>query len=130
VQGAFDVVLFGDYYKTMKMVNIAEAKARLSELLDAAAHGERVVICKRNQPVAEIRPVGVARSAERPLGLAAGSVTLGEAFFRPLPEDVLEAFALPDLDSDVLSASRVAEPRRRPFGSATPPAQQRPRTKR
>jgi prevent-host-death family protein len=97
----------------MKMVNIAEAKTQLSELLDAAAGGERVVICRRNQPVAEIRPVAAPRSAQRPLGLAAGSVTLAPAFFDPLPEDVLQAFEVPVAERDAfLRATKVAEPRR------------------
>ena len=43
---------------TMKMVNINEAKAKLSEFLDAVAQGETVIICNRNQPVAELRAVG------------------------------------------------------------------------
>jgi prevent-host-death family protein len=107
---------------TMKMVNIAQAKTQLSELLEAAASGERVVICKRNQPIAEIRPVTVARTAERPLGLAAGSVILPDVFFEPLTDDVLAAFDTPPLNADVLRASRVAEPRRPPFGATGPAA--------
>ena len=42
---------------TMIMVNIFEAKAKLSEYVEAAERGERVLICKRNRPVAELRPV-------------------------------------------------------------------------
>jgi prevent-host-death family protein len=42
---------------TMLMVNIAEAKAKLSEYIEAAARGERILICNRNKPVAELRPV-------------------------------------------------------------------------
>jgi prevent-host-death family protein len=110
---------------TMKMVNIFEAKAQLSELLDAAAAGERVVICKRNQPIAELRPVAAPRTGVRPLGLAAGAVTIGPGFFEPLPDGVLEDFEVPASDADaVRRATRVAEPPRRPFGSRrrpTPP---------
>jgi prevent-host-death family protein len=115
---------------TMKMVNIAEAKTQLSELLEAAVNGERVVICKRNQPIAEIRPVGVARTAERPLGLAAGWVTLPDVFFEPLPDDVLAAFDTPLLDADLLRASSVSEPRHPPFGATGLPAPPGPRAKR
>jgi prevent-host-death family protein len=115
---------------TMKMVNIAEAKTQFSELLEAAANGDRVVICKRNQPIAEIRPVGVARTAERPLGLAAGWVTLPEVFFEPLPDDVLAAFDTPLLDADLLRASSVSEPRHPPFGATGLPAPRAPRAKR
>ena len=75
---------------TMKKVNIHDAKARLSEYLDLVAQGERVLICRRNHPVAELRPVGAVRTEPRPLGGAA--IELPGAFFDPLPEDVAAAF--------------------------------------
>jgi antitoxin (DNA-binding transcriptional repressor) of toxin-antitoxin stability system len=41
----------------MSQINLAEAKARLSELVDRAAAGERIVITKRGKPVLEmVRP--------------------------------------------------------------------------
>jgi|WetSurMetagenome_2_1015567.scaffolds.fasta_scaffold56120_3 prevent-host-death family protein len=80
------------YYVTMKVVNIAEAKAKLSEIIDAVSSGERVLISKRNQPVAELCPVKSARVHPRPVGKAAGALVVPEAFFDPLPEDVVEAF--------------------------------------
>ena len=55
---------------TMIVINIYEAKARLSEFIEAAANGERVVICRRNQPVAELRGVASARRTPRPVGSA------------------------------------------------------------
>ena len=76
----------------MIMVNIHEAKTRLSALLEQVAGGDRVLICKRNQPVAELRHVRTARSTPRPLGLAKGLVELPAAFFEPLPEELVEAF--------------------------------------
>ena len=42
----------------MIQVNVAEAKTRLSELLDAVDRGEEVVIANRNKPVARIVPFG------------------------------------------------------------------------
>lgn len=80
-------------YMTMKVVNVHEAKAKLSEFLDAAAAGERILICKRNQPVAELRAVASARTQPRPIGKAAGEVVLESSFFDPLPEDLLETFS-------------------------------------
>ena len=53
---------------TMIVVNIHEAKAKLSEYLDAVAKGERVLICKRNQPVAELRAVEQKRTEPRQIG--------------------------------------------------------------
>jgi prevent-host-death family protein len=39
-----------------RTVSVAEARARLSELLAAAQAGETVVITRRGEPVAELRP--------------------------------------------------------------------------
>jgi prevent-host-death family protein len=77
---------------TMIVVNIFEAKAKLSEYLDMAAHGERVLICKRNRPVVELHAVESARTAPRPVGLGRGRVTVPPSFFHPLPEQVSAAF--------------------------------------
>jgi len=75
----------------MVKVNIFEAKARLSEYLDQLAKGERVVICRRNHPVAELVPIAATRAEPRPIGGAA-SFTVPPSFFEPLPDDVLETF--------------------------------------
>jgi antitoxin (DNA-binding transcriptional repressor) of toxin-antitoxin stability system len=58
-----------------------------------AAHGERVLICKRNRPVVELHAVESARTAPRPVGLARGRVTVPPAFFQPLPNQAIGAFA-------------------------------------
>ena len=76
---------------TMMMVNIFEVKARLSEYLEAVGRGERVVICKRNRPVAELRAIA-APSAPRRLGTALGAATLPASFFEELPDDLLDTF--------------------------------------
>jgi prevent-host-death family protein len=76
----------------MMIVNIYEAKAKLSEFLDLAARGERVLICKRNRPIAELRAVESVRTEPRPIGLAPGLAAVPDAFFDPLPDDMLDAF--------------------------------------
>lgn len=38
----------------MSHINLADAKARLSELVDRAAAGERIVITRRGKPVLEM----------------------------------------------------------------------------
>ena len=76
----------------MIMVNIHEAKAKLSEYLEAVGRGERVMICKRNRPVAELRAVAAATvSGPRPIGGVSGLV-VPPSFFEPLPDDLLDAF--------------------------------------
>jgi antitoxin (DNA-binding transcriptional repressor) of toxin-antitoxin stability system len=81
------------YFMTMKVVNIYEAKAKLSEYLDAVAGGERVLICKRNQPVAELRAIPGARTSPRPIGKVAGRLHVPAAFFEPLPDEIVDGFA-------------------------------------
>lgn len=75
----------------MIIANIHEVKAKLSEYLDAAAKGERVLICNRNRPVAELRPVAVAPAEPRPIGGATG-FAVPPSFFEPLPDDLVDAF--------------------------------------
>jgi antitoxin (DNA-binding transcriptional repressor) of toxin-antitoxin stability system len=77
---------------TMIQVNIHEAKARLSEYLEAVARGERVVICKRNRPIAELRALARKRTDRRPIGLAKGQVTIPPSFFKPMPDEWLDEF--------------------------------------
>jgi prevent-host-death family protein len=45
----------------MESISLAEAKARLSELVSRAAEGETVEITKRGKPVAQITPIGKPR---------------------------------------------------------------------
>jgi prevent-host-death family protein len=93
---------------TMIVINIHEAKAKLSEYLDAVAKGERVVICKRNQPVAELRAIESKRLAPRPLGLAKGQVSIPPSFFDPMPDEFLDAFESGPVHPDVGPPGRVA----------------------
>ena len=75
----------------MLRVNLAEAKARLSEYLDRVERGETVTLCRRNVPVAEIRPLPTPLTAPRPIGTDPGLV-IPDSFFDPLPDDLLDAF--------------------------------------
>jgi prevent-host-death family protein len=49
-------------------VSLADAKARLSDLVERAMHGEEVRITRRGKPVARIVPVGRER---KPIDFAA-----------------------------------------------------------
>jgi len=75
----------------MKKVNVNEAKTHLSALLDRVAEGESIVICRRNVPTAELRPIRQPRQAPRPIGLVDG-FDVPASFFEPLPDEVLAAF--------------------------------------
>lgn len=74
----------------MIKVNIHDAKTNLSRYLARVAAGETIVLCNRNVPVAEIRPVPPDRTTPRPIGLARGTFEVPAAFFEPLPETDLD----------------------------------------
>ena len=66
------------------IVNISEAKAQLSKLIDKVYHGEKVIIAKNNLPIAELvlhKPEG-----RRQLGLLKGKVELPEDLMAEDPE--------------------------------------------
>jgi antitoxin (DNA-binding transcriptional repressor) of toxin-antitoxin stability system len=77
----------------MIKLNVHEAKTHLSRYLVRLARGETILLCKRNEPIAEIRPLPRRRETERPIGLAKGEFVIPRSFFAPLPHDVLDAFS-------------------------------------
>ena len=75
----------------MKKVNIYEAKTRLSQLVEAAAAGDDIVIAKAGRPVARLTRLE-RKAGKRRLGRLDGRFRIPEDFNRPLPEDVVRAF--------------------------------------
>ena len=68
----------------MSQFNIAEAKARFSELVQKALLGEEVVIARDNKPLLRLIPVNPAPTEKRP-GSAKGQVLyMAEDFDAPL----------------------------------------------
>jgi antitoxin (DNA-binding transcriptional repressor) of toxin-antitoxin stability system len=76
----------------MRKVNIHDIKAHLSAYLARVKKGERIIICKRNVPVAELHAITAAISAPRPVGLAKGKFKIPTSFFDDLPEDIMRSF--------------------------------------
>jgi antitoxin (DNA-binding transcriptional repressor) of toxin-antitoxin stability system len=76
----------------MIKLNIHEAKTHLSQYLARLEQGETIVLCRRNTPIAEIRPLPTPRKKPRPLGIGKGTVTIRPSFFEPLPDDLLNFF--------------------------------------
>ncbi len=75
----------------MFRINIAEAKTHLSRHIERVEQGETIVICRRNVPVAEIRPLPRPPTSQRPVGIDRGMV-VPESFFEPLPDELLDTF--------------------------------------
>ena len=76
----------------MIQLNIHEAKAHLSRYLAQVEAGATVVLCRRNKPIAEIRPIAPKRRERRPFGLYRDVFIVPPSFFEPLPEEILAAF--------------------------------------
>ena len=72
-------------------VNIHEAKARLSSLLEMAVPGEDVVIARAGKPVARLTPLRPARtkSGVRIGGLKGVRIGLSPDFHAPLSDEDL-----------------------------------------
>ena len=70
-------------------MNITEAKAHLGRYVAALKPSEVLVLCKRGQPVAEIR--SLKRHKPR-IGFAKGEFTIPPSFFEPMPDDFLAYF--------------------------------------
>lgn len=73
-------------------LNVHEAKTHLSRYLEQVAAGETILLCRRNQVIAEIRPVRTERKKPRPAGLAKGQFSIPPEFFDPLPDEILSYF--------------------------------------
>jgi antitoxin (DNA-binding transcriptional repressor) of toxin-antitoxin stability system len=76
----------------MIRLNIHEAKTHLSKYLKRLAKGETILLCKRNIPIAEIRPIPPVKKSQRPVGLAKGQFQVPPEFHEPLPAEIVASF--------------------------------------
>jgi antitoxin (DNA-binding transcriptional repressor) of toxin-antitoxin stability system len=77
----------------MTRVNIQEAKTHLSRYIDRVEQGDVIIVCRHNQPVAELRAVEV--SLVRPVrvaGLLKGQVHWEPNAFAPMTTEELAEF--------------------------------------
>jgi antitoxin (DNA-binding transcriptional repressor) of toxin-antitoxin stability system len=77
----------------VKRANIHETKTNLSRYLAELTPGEPLVICNRNQPVAEIRSLRKKAVRKPRIGAAAGKFSIPDSFFEPLPAEILKSFS-------------------------------------
>ena len=75
----------------MMRLNISDAKTHLSRYLERVERGETILLCRRNLPIAEIRPLARETATLRPIGTSP-DLKVPPEFFDPLPEDILRAF--------------------------------------
>ena len=72
--------------------DVSEAKANLSMHLRRVKKGETIILCERDVPIAEFRPIERETRRPRPIGLYKGRFTVPPSFFEPLPDWLLDAF--------------------------------------
>ena len=89
---SLDLVHYLVYFLVMNKVNIHDAKTNFSKYLAQVEKGETLIVCRRNIPVAEIRPLSKKGKKKRPIGLAKGMGHVPPEFFDPLPDDLLALF--------------------------------------
>ncbi len=73
----------------MKQYNIAEAKARFSELVKQALLGEEILIARDNKPLLKLSPIAKVKPKRVP-GSAKGQILSIAPDFDDLPEDFKE----------------------------------------
>jgi prevent-host-death family protein len=84
----------------MKQLNLAEAKAKLSHLVDQAAKGRGVIIAKSGIPMAKLVPLDDEKRKELKFGTLKGVITdeVAAAIEAPLPAEILDAMLNGPLD--------------------------------
>jgi prevent-host-death family protein len=65
--------------------NIAEAKARLSELVEKALAGDEVILARDNKPLLKLTPLEGTVRTRKP-GSARGQIWMSDDFDDPLPD--------------------------------------------
>jgi antitoxin (DNA-binding transcriptional repressor) of toxin-antitoxin stability system len=71
----------------MTQLNLPEAKAQISALARRVKAGETIILCERNRPFAEIRPLPhiASQRPKRRLGQLAGACVVPPDFNAPDP---------------------------------------------
>lgn len=80
------------------VMNIGEAKAHFSELIDRAARGRATIIAKAGTPLAMIVPFQKSKKVVFDLGKGLFCPELVDAVEAPLPDDVLASFYSDNLE--------------------------------
>lgn len=109
----------------MTEINLHEAKTHFSRYVKRALKGERIVVCVRNKPVLELKPLSPPPRKRRPIGLDKGRFKVPDDINEPLP-DAPEVYVpdtrrrhgitgLPLSEAACLNVHRLAQLHRDPF---------------
>jgi len=77
----------------MEQVSVQDAKTHLSSLLDRVLKGETIVVCRHNEPVAQLGPcVPAPVPVKRIIGSFAGQISYTEDCFAPMTKAEINEF--------------------------------------
>lgn len=77
----------------MRTVNISEAKAKLSRLVDRAAQGERFIIAKSDKPLVKVVPLDAPpEKTQRRFDFLKGQIKIPEDFDTMYAAEIEEMF--------------------------------------
>lgn len=77
----------------MTRVNIQEAKTHLSKYVEQVEQGDVVVVCRHNQPVAELRAVKTSSAPRTRIpGLLKGQISWEPDAFDPMSDEEVAEF--------------------------------------
>jgi len=79
-------------------LNLHEVKDQFSKYIEMVESGQTIVVCKRNIPVAEIRPIEKTEKRVPILGSAAGSGKVSKSLREPMTEAELRLWEQGDKD--------------------------------
>ncbi|MGO8754516.1 MAG: type II toxin-antitoxin system Phd/YefM family antitoxin [Gallionellaceae bacterium] len=69
----------------MQIVNIHEAKAHLSRLVEEVSKGQEIIIAKSGKPMAKLTGFSPAKPVRMP-GFLKGKIKIADDFDAPLPD--------------------------------------------
>jgi len=91
------------------IINTHQAKTQLSQLIERAMAGERIVIAKAGKPKVLLSPI--PSSEPRRPGRFAGQIHIHPSFFDPMPEEELRELEEGHRDDPLRLATTPSPPR-------------------
>lgn len=76
----------------MSTVTLLELQQQPADVIERIQAGERLLVVRDGEAVAELRPVLPASQPARPRGRCAGQFRVPDDFDSPLPEEILREF--------------------------------------
>ena len=75
-----------------RLINVAEAKAHLPDLIEKAAAGEEIILARAGKPRARLVPLAANPPSLRVPGKGKGRFRMSADFDAPLPPELLRRF--------------------------------------